>query len=131
RAVGMGAGRRGCRAGGGRGSEGDWRGRRGGRGGGGGASARPLPTTFGMAPTDLWPARVLGPADLGRAMELSAAAGWNQVNADWRVFLGLGHLMGVDVTGDGVVGTAAALPLGRDFGWVSMVLLGASFPRRR
>jgi len=83
-----------------------------------------------MAPTDLWPARVLGPADLGRAMELSAAAGWNQVNADWRVFLELGHLMGVDVTGDGVVGTAATLPLGHDFGWISMMLVAPSFQRR-
>src|SRR5262245_27005437 len=83
-----------------------------------------------MAPTDLWSSRVLGPADLGRAMELSAAAGWNQVNADWRVFLELGHLMGVEVTGDGVVGTAATLPLGHDFGWISMMLVAPPFQRR-
>ena len=83
-----------------------------------------------MAATDVWPARVLGPGDLGRAMELSAAAGWNQVGADWRVFLELGHLMGVDVVGDGVVGTAATLPLGHDFGWISMMVVAPSFQRR-
>ena len=63
-------------------------------------------------------------------MELSAGAGWNQVNADWRVFLELGHLVGVDVTGDGVVGTAATLPLGHDFGWISMMLVAPTFRRR-
>jgi len=63
-------------------------------------------------------------------MELSAGAGWNQVDADWRMFLELGHLVGVDVVGDGVVGTAATLPLGHDFGWISMMLVAPTFRRR-
>jgi ribosomal protein S18 acetylase RimI-like enzyme len=81
-------------------------------------------------PTELWPVRVLGPGDLGVAFELSSAAGWNQVDADWRIFLELGHLMGVDAVGHGVVATAATLPLGAEFGWVSMMIVRADFQRR-
>lgn len=73
---------------------------------------------------------MLGPGDLAPARELSAAAGWNQVDADWRVFLELGHLMGVEVPGHGLVATAATLPLGSDFGWVSMMIVRADFRRR-
>ena len=65
-----------------------------------------------MATIDPWPVRVLGPTDLGAAGALAAEAGWNQVEADWRIFLELGHLMGVDVPGHEVVATAATLPLG-------------------
>jgi ribosomal protein S18 acetylase RimI-like enzyme len=83
-----------------------------------------------MEPTETWPVRVLGPGDLGVALELSNAAGWNQVDADWRIFLELGHLMGVDVAGQGVVATAATLPLGPDFGWVSMMVVRTDFQRR-
>lgn len=83
-----------------------------------------------MEATELWPVRVLGPGDLGVAFELSAAAGWNQVDADWRIFLELGHLMGIDVPGQGVIATAATLPLGHEFGWVSMMIVRPDFQRR-
>lgn len=79
---------------------------------------------------DLWRVRVLGPGDLASARALSAAADWNQVDADWRVFLELGHLMGIDAPGHGLVATAATLPLGHEFGWISMMIVRADFRRR-
>jgi GNAT superfamily N-acetyltransferase len=85
-----------------------------------------------MAATDtaLWPVRALGPGDLASARELSAAADWNQVDADWRVFLELGHLMGIDAAGHGLVATAATLPLGAEHGWISMMIVRTDFRRR-
>jgi len=77
-----------------------------------------------------WPVRVLGPGDLVPARELSAAADWNQVDADWRVFLELGHLMGIDAPGHGLVATAATLPLGHEFGWIGMMVVRTDFRRR-
>jgi ribosomal protein S18 acetylase RimI-like enzyme len=76
------------------------------------------------------PLRVLGPADLASARALSAAAEWNQVDADWRVFLELGHLIGIDAPGHGLVATAATLPLGQEFGWVSMMIVRPDFRQR-
>lgn len=83
-----------------------------------------------MATIDAWPVRVLGPTDLGAAGALVAEAGWNQVEADWRIFLELGHLLGVDVPGQGVVATAATLPLGPDRGWIGMMLVATPFRRQ-
>ena len=84
-----------------------------------------------MATTEhAWPIRVLGPTDLGAAAALALEAGWNQVEADWRIFLELGHLMGVDVPGQGVVATAATLPLGPDLGWIGMMLVGMPYRRQ-
>jgi ribosomal protein S18 acetylase RimI-like enzyme len=77
-----------------------------------------------------WPIRALGPGDLCGALELSIEAGWNQVDADWRIFLEHGHLMGVDAPGHGLVATAATLPLGPELGWISMMLVVTPFRRR-
>jgi ribosomal protein S18 acetylase RimI-like enzyme len=79
---------------------------------------------------DSWRVRVLGPGDLAPARSLSAAADWNQVDADWRVFLELGHLMGIDAPGHGLVATAATLPLGHEFGWIGMMVVRTDFRRR-
>ena len=84
-----------------------------------------------MATTEnAWPIRVLGPTDLGAAAALVLEAGWNQVEADWRIFLELGHVMGVDVPGQGVVATAASLPLGPDLGWIGMMLVAMPYRRQ-
>ena len=84
-----------------------------------------------MATTDgAWPVRVLGPTDLGAAAALALEAGWNQVEADWRIFLELGHVMGVDVPGHGVVATAATLPLGHELGWIGMMLVATLYRRQ-
>ncbi len=85
---------------------------------------------MGTTERAIWPVRPLGPGDLALARELSTAADWNQVDADWRVFLELGHLLGIDVPGHGLVATAATLPLGTEYGWISMMVVRADFRRR-
>lgn len=64
-----------------------------------------------------------------RALLLSDEAGWNQNAADWAVFFKHGTVFGFSVA-DRLVATAAALPYGDAFGWVSMVLVTAEWRRR-
>ncbi len=64
-----------------------------------------------------------------RALLLSEEAGWNQNAADWEVFLTHGTVLGFSI-GDRLVATAAALPYGDGFGWISMVLVAAEWRRR-
>jgi GNAT superfamily N-acetyltransferase len=71
----------------------------------------------------------LGEGDVGAALALSAAVGWNQTTADWRLFLAAGSTTGF-LVGDRLVATAAALPYGRDFGWISMVIVDPAWRRR-
>jgi ribosomal protein S18 acetylase RimI-like enzyme len=78
-----------------------------------------------MATIDVVPIRPLGVADLDAVQNLSLEAGWNQVEADWRIFLELGHLYGVDGPAGTVRATGATLPLGREHGWISMVIVSA------
>jgi GNAT superfamily N-acetyltransferase len=70
------------------------------------------------------PPRPLTEEDLPRAVALSATAGWNQTEADWRVFLREGQTRTID---DGhpdcLAATAAVLRFGRDLAWISMVLV--------
>jgi GNAT superfamily N-acetyltransferase len=57
--------------------------------------------------------------------------GWNQNEADWRVFLRDGAVRAMD-DGDPVTlaATAAVLPLGPDLAWISMVLVRPDLRRR-
>lgn len=64
---------------------------------------------------------ILSPADVAQAMELSAEAGWNQLPADWRLFLAHGKVFGL-FDGKILVATAAIMPYGDDFAWIGMVL---------
>lgn len=64
----------------------------------------------------------LRPADLEGAQALVAEARWNQLPADWQLFLELGAAWKVEDEGGAVVATAAVLPFDR-FGWISMVLV--------
>jgi GNAT superfamily N-acetyltransferase len=84
-----------------------------------------------MAPSDARdaPIDVLGDDDLDGALALVAEAGWNQVEADWRLMLQLGSGFAVRDAGR-VVATAIALPYPPTFGWVSMVLVHAPYRRR-
>ncbi len=66
---------------------------------------------------------------LPQAQALSDEAGWNQNAADWLVFQRHGEIFGV-MAGDSLVATAAILPYGGDFAWISMVLVTAEFRRR-
>lgn len=72
----------------------------------------------------------LQPSELGDANALVREAGWNQIDADWRIFLQLGHVYAVRNSGGRVVATAATLPHGRQFAWISMVLVDANYRRQ-
>jgi GNAT superfamily N-acetyltransferase len=71
----------------------------------------------------------LGVADLGDAAALVAEAGWNQVAADWRIFLDFGTAYAVREQGR-VIATAAWLAYGGRYAWISMVLVAATHRRR-
>jgi GNAT superfamily N-acetyltransferase len=64
------------------------------------------------------------PQDLPRAAALSARIAWNQLPADWRVFLDQGAVRVLD-DGDAacLAASAATLPCGADLAWISMVLV--------
>jgi ribosomal protein S18 acetylase RimI-like enzyme len=83
-----------------------------------------------MATIEAIQIRPLGVADLDAVQQLSFEAGWNQVEADWRIFLELGHLYGVDGPAGAVRATGATLPLGREFGWISMIIVTAGARHR-
>lgn len=65
---------------------------------------------------------------ISRALLLSDEAGWNQVAADWEIFLKHGAVLGF-VVDDRLIATAAALPYGNVFGWISMVLVTSEWRR--
>jgi GNAT superfamily N-acetyltransferase len=83
-----------------------------------------------MADTRDLAVRDLRPADLAEAVALSEAVGWNQVEADWRVFLELGHAVGVDDADGRLAATAATLPSGPEVAWISMVIVREDHRRR-
>ncbi|MDQ6434815.1 GNAT family N-acetyltransferase [Mesorhizobium sp. LHD-90] len=81
-----------------------------------------------MVPIDVEDVLV-GRADIEDALRLSDEAGWNQTPDDWAVFVDHGEAYGVRA-GSRLVATAAILPYGGGFGWVSMVLVTADWRRR-
>lgn len=88
-----------------------------------------------MAPSDaaLPPglhAKPLHATDIAGAILLSQEAGWNQVAADWRVFLELGSGIGLRDHAGRLIATAITLPYGRRLAWISMVLVTAPYRRR-
>ena len=72
----------------------------------------------------------LGPDDAVAGLALSAEANWNQNEADWRVFLNHGTVLGVRDNGGRLIATAALLPYTCGNAWISMVLVTASARRR-
>jgi GNAT superfamily N-acetyltransferase len=68
--------------------------------------------------------------ELGDAAALVREAGWNQVAADWRIFLDLGTVYAVRTGAGRVIATAATLPYGGRFAWISMVLVAGEYRRR-
>lgn len=84
-----------------------------------------------MASSDplLTPETPLQPEDLGDACALVAESGWNQVAADWQVFLDFGKAYAIRTDAGRVIATAAILPFD-GFGWISMVLVTGEFRRR-
>ncbi len=81
-----------------------------------------------MAISDLEIGR-LALADLADAEAMVAEAGWNQIAADWRIFLDFGTTYAVR-SGGRVIATAATLPYGGRCAWISMVLVSAEHRRR-
>ena len=75
--------------------------------------------------------RILQSSDIHAALRLSQEAGWNQVAADWQIFLDLGVVYGLFTRSDSrLVSTAATLPHGMHFAWISMVLVASDCRRR-
>src|SRR6266511_3739364 len=96
------------------------------------ASARTRSSTRAMARSDppLEGIGTLAPEELGDAAALVREAGWNQVAADWRIFLDLGRVYAVRTGAGRVIATAATLPYGGRFAWISMVLVAGEYRRR-
>lgn len=68
--------------------------------------------------------RAMIPDDLPRAVALSAAAGWNQTEADWRLFLDGGAVCVADDGDAGcLAGSAGVLRHGPGVAWLAMVLV--------
>lgn len=82
-----------------------------------------------MALTETANSVILSLANLDGALLLSEEACWNQTSADWRVFITHGECYGVRAAGR-LVASAAILPFGGGFGWISMVLVTAEWRRR-
>jgi GNAT superfamily N-acetyltransferase len=82
-----------------------------------------------MAPSDQSTIGRLAVSELSDAEALVAEAGWNQIAADWRMFLEFGTVYAVRAEGR-VVATAATLPYGGRCAWISMVLVAADHRRK-
>jgi len=65
----------------------------------------------------------LGVEHLAACLALCASAGWNQNEADWRLMLGMGHGWGISLPDGTLAASTLVLPYGKDFAWVSMVLV--------
>jgi hypothetical protein len=85
--------------------------------------------TGATAPSDAFAISRLGDDELDGAQALVSEAGWNQVAADWKMFLQLGTVYAVR-DGNRLAATAATLPYGHRFAWISMVLVAGSHRRR-
>ncbi len=73
---------------------------------------------------------VLGEQHLAGCLALSKSANWNQNEADWRLMLGFGRGWGI-TTADGMLAASTlALPYGKRFAWVAMVLVLPEHRRR-
>jgi GNAT superfamily N-acetyltransferase len=72
----------------------------------------------------------LTPSELADADALVREARWNQMAADWRVFVAHGHLYTAQTGTGRVVATTATLPFGGRFAWISMVLVTGEYRRR-
>jgi GNAT superfamily N-acetyltransferase len=64
------------------------------------------------------------------AEALVAEAGWNQTARDWQAFLDLGKVFAIRDNQRRVVATAATLPFGGQFAWISMVLVTKEYQRK-
>ena len=80
--------------------------------------------------TELLNESLLQATELRDAEALVREAGWNQLTADWRIFLELGTVYAVRNSAHRVVATAATIPYGGHYAWISMVLVASDYRRR-
>lgn len=80
-----------------------------------------------MEITDRFEVRPLREENVPHALLLSAEAGWNQNENDWRLMTRLGEATGVWTEEGRLVATALTLPHGGLFAWISMVLVTRDF----
>src|SRR5258708_11081703 len=64
----------------------------------------------------------LTPSELDDVGVLVREARWNQLAADWRIFIEFGRLYAIHGDAGRVIATTATLPYGGRFAWVSMGL---------
>jgi GNAT superfamily N-acetyltransferase len=72
----------------------------------------------------------LGIEHLAGCLALSKSATWNQNEADWRLMLGMGHGWGITLADGTLAASTLVLPYGKQFAWVSMVLVHPAHRRR-
>jgi GNAT superfamily N-acetyltransferase len=75
--------------------------------------------------------RELKPGDIPAAMELSAQAGWNQTEEDWRMLIDLAPrgCLAIEVGGE-LASTATLFCYGQRLAWIGMVLTRISYRGR-
>jgi GNAT superfamily N-acetyltransferase len=85
-----------------------------------------------MAPSELHFAAksALSSSEMEEAGALVREANWNQVAADWRIFLALGRVYAAQTATGRIVATTATLPYGGRFAWIGMVLVAGEYRRR-
>jgi GNAT superfamily N-acetyltransferase len=71
----------------------------------------------------------LSPSELDDVGALVREARWNQLAADWRVFLAHGRIHALVTAESRIVATTATLPYGGRFAWISMVLVAGEYRR--
>jgi GNAT superfamily N-acetyltransferase len=72
----------------------------------------------------------LSSAEMDDASALVREANWNQIAADWRIFLAQGRIYTAQTNAGRIVATTATLPFGGRFAWISMVLVTGEYRRR-
>lgn len=75
--------------------------------------------------------RTMTDADIEAGNTLCRSAGWNQIDADWKIFLNAspeGCFVAVD--SGTVVGTSATITYGERFAWIGMVLVDPAYKRQ-
>jgi len=68
--------------------------------------------------------------DASAGLCLSAAAGWNQTEADWRLLLLRGEGFGFADAGGALAASAVVMPYGGRLAWIGMVLVAATARRQ-
>jgi GNAT superfamily N-acetyltransferase len=71
----------------------------------------------------------LSPSELDDVDALVREARWNQITADWQVFLAHGRVYALLTPGGRIVATTATLPYSGRFAWISMVLVAGEYRR--